>query len=151
MNVDSLHRKNFSPEEFFKSETACELNINNTTDSQNTLINLNFTASKMQEIRNLLGYSIRINSAYRCLDLNRAVGSKDTSQHLKGQACDFVCPSYGTPEQIIHYLKKNKVEVDQCLMEGSWIHVSIKKEGNRNEFAYFLKGEDGKRRKEIIQ
>lgn len=151
MQIESLKRKNFIPEEFFKSETACERNINNTTDDQDILINLNFTASKMQEIRNLLGEPIRISSAYRCLDLNRALGSKDTSQHIKGQACDFVCHSYGTPEQIVHYLKKNNVEVDQCLMEGNWIHLSIKKEGNRNEFAYFIKGEDGIRRKEIIK
>ena len=149
MNIDSLKRKNFSPEEFFASETACERNIKNMTDDQDILINLNFTASKMQEIRNLLGYSIRINSGYRCLELNRAVGSKDTSQHIKGQACDFVCPDYGTPEQIIHYLKKNNIEVDQCLCEGNWIHVSIKKEGNRNEFAYYLL-ENGKRIKKII-
>jgi hypothetical protein len=150
MNTESLKRKNFSPEEFFASTTACERNINNTIDDPDILINLNFTASKMQEIRNLLEAPIRISSAYRCLDLNRALGSKDTSQHILGQACDFVCPSYGTPKQIIHYLKKNNIEVDQCLCEGSWLHVSIKKEGNRNEFAYFLKDENGVRRKEII-
>jgi len=151
MRIESLKRKNFDPGEFFASTTACERNIDNTTDDEDILINLNFTASKMQEIRNLLEEPIKISSAYRCLDLNRALGSKDTSQHIKGQACDFVCPSYGTPEQIIHYMKKNDVEVDQCLMEGSWIHVSIKKEDNRNEYAYYVKGDDGIRRKEIIK
>jgi hypothetical protein len=136
MNTESLKRKNFSPEEFFASTTACERNINNTIDDPDILINLNFTASKMQEIRNLLEAPIRISSAYRCLDLNRALGSKDTSQHIKGQACDFVCPSYGTPKQIVDLLMKRQVEVDQCLVEfGSWVHISIKREGNRNQFA----------------
>ena len=140
MKVESLARANFTPEEFFKSETACERNISNYTTEPAVLANLNIVASKMQEIRNLLGEPIKINSAYRCLDLNRAVGSKDTSQHVLGQACDFVCPNYGTPEQIVDCLIKNDIEVDQCLMEGTWVHLSVMK-SNRNQYASLINGE----------
>lgn len=140
MKVESLRRKNFSPEEFFKSETACEMNIKNFTDDKEIISNLNVVASKLQEIRNILGFPVRINSAYRCLDLNRALGSKDTSQHIKGQAVDFVCPEYGTPEQVFNCLMKRGVVVDQCLLEGSWIHLSIIKE-NRNQFASLINGQ----------
>lgn len=140
MNIDSLKRKNFIPAEFFASETAVERNIKNYTEEPAVIANLNVVASKMQEIRNLLGESIRINSGYRCIDLNRALGSKDTSQHILGQACDFICPRFGTPAQIVECLMKNNIEVDQCLEEGSWIHISIVKE-NRNQFASLKNGE----------
>lgn len=139
MNIESLRRKNFAPEEFFKSETACERNIKNYTEEPAVIANLNAVASKMQEIRNLLGFPIKINSGYRCLELNRAVGSKDTSQHILGQACDFVCPQYGSPEQIVDCLIKNNIEVDQCLMEGTWVHISIVK-SNRNQYASLVGG-----------
>lgn len=140
MDIETLRRKNFSPEEFFASQTAGERNIRNYTEEPAILANLNIVASKMQEIRNLLDEPIRINSGYRCLDLNRAVGSKDTSQHILGQACDFVCPDFGTPQQIVDCLMKNNIEVDQCLMEGSWVHISIVKH-NRNQYASLVNGE----------
>lgn len=134
MNTASLKRKNFTPEEFFASETAAERNIKNYTEEPAVIANLNVVASKMQEIRSLLRESIRINSGYRCLDLNRAVGSKDNSQHVLGQACDFICPKFGTPDQIVDCLMKNNIEVDQCIEEGFWIHISILK-NNRNQYA----------------
>lgn len=140
MNRESLRRKNFAPEEFFASNIACERNIRNFTEEPAVIANLNVVASKMQEIRNLLEAPIKINSGYRCLDLNRAVGSKDTSQHILGQACDFVCPDFGTPAQIVDCLMKNGVEVDQCLIEfDKWVHISIIKH-NRNEFARVTSG-----------
>ena len=42
------------------------------------------------------------------------------------------------------FLKEKKIEVDQCLVEQigkkNWIHLSIKKEGNRNQFARLING-----------
>jgi hypothetical protein len=74
------------------------------------------------------------------LDLNKAVGSKNTSQHLKGQAIDFICPKFGTPKDIFLALKKNNIVVDQCLLENTWIHLSIKESNNRNQFAKLING-----------
>ena len=141
VTIDILKRENFEPGEFFASETACERNINNSTTDKDIIYNLSTVASKIQEVRNMLCYPVIINSAYRCLDLNRALGSKDTSQHIQGQAVDFVCPDFGTPKQIVSLLMKREIEVDQCILESSWVHLSIKKEGNRNQFASLLGGE----------
>lgn len=147
LDISILERENFKPNEFIESSTAKMEGIDNNIYDPDVLANLNRTADKAQEIRELLGSALRISSAYRCLKLNRLLGSKDTSQHPKGQAIDFTCKGYGSPEDIIHFLKREKVEVDQCLMEGSWIHLSIRERGeNRNQFAYYLKGEDGKRK-----
>lgn len=136
LEIKSLNRPNFNAEEFIYSDTAIRLGIDNTPKDINLIYNGMILADKMQEIRKLLNAPIKINSAYRCLELNRKIGSKDNSQHIQFQACDFTS-TFGTPEQIVKFLKENKVEVDQCLIEfDSWVHLSIKTKENRNQFAY---------------
>jgi zinc D-Ala-D-Ala carboxypeptidase len=141
---ESLSRKNFNWKEFFYSPTAKAKGIVNETDNINLLSSGMIVADKMQEIRDLIQKPIKINSAYRCLELNRAIGSKDTSQHPKFEACDFDSDSFGTPEQIVLFLKDSGVEVDQCLIEKSgsisWVHLSIKSKDNRNQFGKLING-----------
>jgi uncharacterized protein YcbK (DUF882 family) len=150
LSKENLKRANFSPDEFFASETAKKLGIKNyppASQEVNILTCLLSTADMMQEIRNLLGKSIKINSAYRCLEVNRAVASKDNSQHLQGLACDFICPEFGTPEEIVKFLRKNNVLVDQCFNEGSWVHISrvLVEKSNRMMYGYYLLDASGKR------
>jgi len=146
LDISVLDRKNFEAEDFFNSITAKREGIDNRIYDQSVLDNLIVVANKAQEIRDLLGHPLKINSGYRCLKLNREIGSKDSSQHIKGQAIDFTCKGFGTPKDIVLFLKENNVVVDQCLMEGSWIHLSIKKEDNRNQYAYYLPDINGKRK-----
>ena len=138
--MELLDRKNFKHKDFFFSQTAIRLGINNHTTDPIILKNLSIVADKIQEIRDLLKFPIIINSSYRCLDLNKSVGSKNTSQHLKGQAIDFICPKFGTPKEIFLALKTNNIVVDQCLLENTWIHLSIKESDNRNQFAKLING-----------
>ena len=150
LTIESLKRPHFNPEEFFVSETAERLGLKNQpspANSASVLPCLMSTADLMEEIRVLLGKSIRINSAYRRLEVNRAVGSKDNSQHLQGLACDFVCPDFGTPEEIVKFLHDKKVLVDQCFNEGSWVHVSrtLNADKNRKMYGFYLPDADGQR------
>lgn len=140
MKLENLRRKNFAPEDFFKSDTAKRLGINNLNLDHSILVCLFSTADLMQEIRDLLGKPIIITSAYRCPELNKAVGSKPSSQHLQGLACDFICPEFGTPEQIVKKIKEAKILVDQCFNENSWVHVSrvLQKDKNRNMIGNYL-------------
>jgi hypothetical protein len=41
-----------------------------------------------------------ISSGYRCLALNRAIGSSDTSDHIKAMAADFRAPAFGSPLEV---------------------------------------------------
>lgn len=43
----------------------------------------------LQELRDLVGKPMIVNSAYRCQDHNRAVGGAFNSQHLMGTAFDI--------------------------------------------------------------
>ena len=54
-----------------------------------TSINLDHVA-KLQKLRDDLGATITINSAYRCPAHNAAVGGEKNSMHMKGHATDIV-------------------------------------------------------------
>ena len=147
MDISFLNRKNFKALDFFKSDTAKNSNILNIPTAyymQVTLNNLTVTANKIQEIRALLGFPVFITSGFRCIELNKLVGGSSSSQHITGEALDFVCPRFGSPEKIVRYLREKNIEVDQCIIEKSgdkeWVHLSIKKFKNRNEFAIIKDG-----------
>ena len=98
------------------------------------------TAKGMERIRSLLGLPITASSWYRCLELNRAIGSHDTSQHPKGEAVDWICPAFGTPAQIVRKLTKYKdyIKFDQLILEHTWIHTSFSA-ASRGEVLSLLK------------
>jgi hypothetical protein len=66
-----------------------------------------------------------INSAFRCKQVNDAVGSKDTSQHRIGCAADLRVPSM-TPDQVVKAIIASGIGYDQVIREfDRWTHVSI--------------------------
>jgi hypothetical protein len=69
-----------------------------------------------------------INSAFRSEEVNRAVGSKDTSQHRRGCAADFRVPDM-TPDEVVQAIKASDLKYDQLIREfDRWTHVSIPNE-----------------------
>lgn len=86
------------------------------------------TAAGMERVRAALGNKpISVTSWYRSLPVNRAVQSKDTSQHIKGEAVDFTCPVFGTPVDICRklILLRDLIRFDQLILEPSWVHISF--------------------------
>lgn len=89
--------------------------------------------SRLDEIRGGYGKPIYINSGYRCAELNKLVGGKPNSQHLKGEAADlrFDIDLLNFIIQFCHF--------DQLIIEKSknskWIHISFKidKDKERNQ------------------
>jgi zinc D-Ala-D-Ala carboxypeptidase len=118
--------EHFTLDEFCTSQTAARLGILNDPPLE-VVSHLKRTAEGMEKVRSLLGNKpIHINSGYRSLKVNAAVGSKATSQHVTGQACDFICPSYGMPESIMKAIISSPIEYDQCILEfGQWVHISF--------------------------
>lgn len=118
---------NFSLKEFVFSEKAIDLKIDNSPPSS-LLLKINFTLCGMERIRAALeNRPINITSGYRCEKLNNLVGGSRLSQHLTGQACDFVCPSFGDPREVFEKIKPLVyiLGVDQLILEPSWVHVSF--------------------------
>lgn len=118
--------KNFTVEEFCRSETAKRLGIAN-TPSEAFLFNLNFTLAGLERVRAYLGSPMEITSGYRSPKLNEAVGGSATSQHMLCQAADFVCPGFGSPEAVVRALAPwvKVLGVDQLILEATWVHVSF--------------------------
>jgi len=115
---------NFSLEELTHSETAERLGLDN-TPSENVKANLTRLARLLEDIRRVLGRPIMVNSAYRSQEVNKAIGSKPTSQHCIGCAADIRVPGL-TPDNIVKEILKTNLEYDQLIREfDSWVHISI--------------------------
>jgi zinc D-Ala-D-Ala carboxypeptidase len=116
----------FTLAEFTVSDTAARRGIDN-DPPLDVVQALKHTALGLEGVRMRLGMApIVITSGYRSLALNRAIGSKDGSQHIRGEAADFICPRFGTPRQIVDALADSDVPYDQLLLEfGRWVHVSF--------------------------
>jgi hypothetical protein len=73
-----------------------------------------------------------INSAFRCKEVNDAVGSKDTSQHRIGCAADIRVPSM-TPDEVVKAVIASGIGYDQVIREfDRWTHISIPSEAGTN-------------------
>ena len=125
--------KNFSLEEMIFSQTAIRNKIDN-TPSDSVISKFKILCAKLEEVRMWLNKFIIISSGFRCLKLNTAIGSKDTSQHVKGEAVDFKCPKYGTPREIVQAIKISGIIYDQLILEyDSWVHLSFKGTNDRKQ------------------
>jgi len=116
---------NFTYEEFIASTTAVRLGIDNTPPPEIEENIRNILAPNAQTIRNFLGFPVLVDSGYRCEALNTAVKGVPNSAHTQGYAMDFVCPSFGTPKQIVEAIVKGNIKYDQCIEEGTWVHISF--------------------------
>ena len=121
------------------SVTATRLGVDNTPDNEQ-LSNMELVAEKVFEpLRKWVGGPIKINSFFRGLPLNTAIGGSKKSQHMKGQAMD-IDDNYGhaTNAEMYHWIKEN-LDFDQMIWEfgdddnPDWVHVSyVSEEENRN-------------------
>ena len=115
----------FTYAEFTRSDTALRLGLTNDLPCE-LVHNAKATAAMLERIREFLGHPMAVTSGYRCLELNRAIKSKDTSDHVQALACDFVVP--GRPVfEIARLLAANidKLQIGQLLYEFSWLHVGV--------------------------
>jgi len=117
----------FTLEELTFSQTADRLGLDN-TPSPDIIVQLTKTSHGLEMIRTLLQAPIHINSGYRSIDVNKAVGSSSTSQHVLGQAVDFIAPQFGRPRDIVEAIRRSRIHIpfDQLILEfNSWVHVSF--------------------------
>ena len=96
--------------------------------SAEVVVVLRATAAKMELVRSCLdNQPIRINSWYRCPELNSLVGSKPTSDHIRGAAVDFVCPNFGSTLEVCRRIIANQdlLGFKQLILEHGWVHISF--------------------------
>mgnify|MGYP003631853790 CR=1 FL=1 len=90
------------------------------------LANLKRLAEFLETVKTTLGGKpVMINSAFRSKAVNDAVGSKDTSQHRQGLACDFRVPGM-VPDAVVRAIIAANLPFDQIIREyDAWTHISI--------------------------
>lgn len=86
--------------------------------------NLQRLAEFLEQVRSLLGKPIIIDSGFRSLEVNQAVGSTSVSQHLRGCAADFRVPNM-TPAEVVKTIHGSDLPYDQLILELGWTHISI--------------------------
>jgi uncharacterized protein YcbK (DUF882 family) len=96
------------------------------TPNPSEMANLVRLATFLEEVKTVLGGKpVMINSAFRCKEVNDAVGSKDTSQHRIGCAADIRVPSM-TPDEVVKAVIASGIGYDQIIREfDRWTHISI--------------------------
>lgn len=121
MNLSS----HFTLEELTASQEATRAGIDNTAPPD-VVERLKRTALGLEAVRIRLAAPVIVSSGFRCLPLNRRLGSHDDSAHVLGHAADFICPRFGDSATIVSALIDAGIEFDQLIDEYSrWVHISF--------------------------
>jgi len=88
--------------------------------------NLERLAELLEQVKKAVGNKpIMVNSGFRSLQVNNAVGSKPTSQHCLGCAADIRVPGM-TPDEVVQTIRASNIQYDQLIREfDSWTHISV--------------------------
>lgn len=91
--------------------------------------NLKRVAELLEQVKSAIGGKpVMVNSAFRCKQVNDAVGSKDTSQHRVGCAADIRIPGM-TPDEVVQAIMAAGLPYDQLIREfDRWTHISVPNE-----------------------
>jgi hypothetical protein len=130
--------ENISKNITYKEATRTSRKFDNTPNFKQ-LENMKLLAEEVFEpLRKYLDSPIKVNSFFRSVAVNKAIGGSSTSQHCanNGAAIDLSSLPGKTNRDIFDYIKDN-LTFDQLIYEfgdrenPAWVHVSYKKEGNR--------------------
>jgi zinc D-Ala-D-Ala carboxypeptidase len=122
--------KHFSLSELTKSDTATRKGIDNTPNDQEVENLIVLCNEILEPVREHYGIPFAPNSGFRCLELNRALGSSDKSQHVSGNAVDFEVPGVDNREVALWVMEN--CDFDQLILEfykegkpsSGWVHCS---------------------------
>lgn len=125
--------RNFTLAELVRSQTALRRGIpNNPGPREITALRI-LCENVLQPVRDHYGVPVHISSGYRSPRLNRAIGGSATSQHVLGEAADFIVSGKGNLE-VCRWMER-RLNYDQLIYEfgeGGWIHCSFSAERMRN-------------------
>lgn len=134
--------EHFTLRELCRSNTADRLKIYNWPEQAAVIANLARVCEGILEpVRQHYGVPFSPSSGFRSLALNRALGSRDTSQHVLGQAVDLEIPGVANYD-LARWMEENLPLFDQLILEfytpgqptSGWVHCSLRPgSGNRQE------------------
>lgn len=125
-----LNSKYFTEKETVVSAEAKKLGIKNIPNNQEKNY-IQYTASRMDRIRELLGVPLIVLSWFRCEELNRAVKGSQTSAHKFGLAVDVYSNKMSSKEiyeKALELKKEGKIQFDQLIYysKQNFVHFGFK-------------------------
>lgn len=120
----------FSLAEMTSSQTASRKGIENVPNTQELENLKSLVYFVLDPIRDFFKLPVTVNSGFRCQKLNKAIGSKPSSQHTQGKAADIEIPTVDNLE-LAKWIRDN-LKFDQLILEyhtvgdprSGWVHVS---------------------------
>lgn len=124
---------NFTLAEMIHSNTAIARKIKNEpNETQIECLRL-LCENVLQPLRDAIDEPMFINSGFRSLELNKAVGGVPTSQHTKGQAADVRVVE---PRKLLAELLRQGLDFDQAILYPTFLHISYNSGLNRKQVLY---------------
>lgn len=132
---------NLSPH-FKLEELACTNNVaykqKNIDEAKKIMGRMYQLAGFAERVREIIGRPLIINSGFRCVKLNNAVGGSLTSQHLYAEAID-IRVSGKTSSEVFNMIAASDLKYDQLILEkvgnAQWVHVSIGSKKEKLKYA----------------
>ena len=131
--------KHISYKEATRSLTAIRLGLENKPNEYELSNMIGVAENIFEPLRKWVNDPIKVNSFFRSIELNKAIGGSSRSQHCQGRAID-IDDTYGhaTNAEMFNWIKEN-LNFDQMIWEfgtdenPDWVHVSwVSEEQNRN-------------------
>ena len=133
--TNALLMKYFTLTELTRSATGQKAGIDNTPTPQ-AIANLQILVENtLDPLRELWGRPLRVNSGYRCPELNRLVNGSSNSSHMSGCAADITTGSREGNKILWSMLVSSDIPYSKIIDEQdlAWIHVSYIRGNNRRE------------------
>ena len=132
--------KHITYAEAIHSNTAKRKGVDNTPSETQVEAMKTLAKNIFEPLRKYVGGPIKVNSFFRSVPLNEAIGGAASSQHCKGQAMDIDdVYGYKSNAEMYNWIKDN-LDYDQMIwefgtdMQPNWVHVSyVSEEKNRNK------------------
>jgi zinc D-Ala-D-Ala carboxypeptidase len=131
--------KHISYKEATRSLTAIRLGLENKPNEYELSNMIGVAENIFEPLRKWVDNPIKVNSFFRSIELNKAIGGSSRSQHCQGRAID-IDDTYGhaTNAEMFNWIKEN-LNFDQMIWEfgtdenPDWVHISwVSEDQNRN-------------------
>lgn len=145
-NKDSQLTEHMSFSEFTKTGRA-EFQDMNREQAKDYIVNMGLVAAQLESLRSFTMQPILVKSGFRCPELNKAVGGSPTSQHMTGDAVDFVPKDFEdiTGLNFIFDWCQRHLNYGQLILENPpnskpWIHIGMPRPGRKPTVYVFENG-----------
>ena len=133
--------KNFTLHEMWRRfEVAKKLGIDNSPSIEVAERLRRLAIDILQPIRDAYNDAILV-KAYRCEELNKAIGGVQNSRHLTGDAADCVC--HENADVLFRIAAGLDLPHHKCILEinklgGTWLHISQARENEKPKQLFMI-------------